>query len=351
MKFYHINKADNDEDVMNHTTDDTSEDDNAITQRTKTDTDSLWQELLGQFNRGVSDADYAAAVQRVRMKQESNPTEDVDELVERLIRDKCARTAAVGAVTSGAAIIPGIGTVTSLTLGVAADIGATFKLQAELVLEIAAARGRVLSEQERANVVLLITGVSSGTNRLLGQTGKRATFQITERYAQKWVAHALPFVGIAASAATNVLSTYLVGKRADAYFNLGIAAMGDWGSTWRAVSGVDERALSTWFAENARTSWQAVQDGAGQARAAARDAGKTTGGIIVSGTGAGIRRAKGGLRLIAQAGLSAGAGITDAGRAKAREAGSAARHIGRLLHPKKRVTSSNQNDDTETTHE
>lgn len=77
----------------------------------------------------------------------AHPDEDQTALVERLIWDACKRSAAVGAVTSGTVILPGIGTAASLTVGVAADIGATFKLQAELVSQIAAARASVLEER------------------------------------------------------------------------------------------------------------------------------------------------------------------------------------------------------------
>lgn len=300
------------------------DDETAAGQNKQSRTDSIWQKILGQFNRAVSDADVVAAAQRVQAKQAAHLDADIDGLVERLIRDKCAQTATIGAVTSGAAIIPGIGTAASLTLGVAADIGATFKLQAELVLEIAAARGRMLSEQEKRSVVMVITGMSSGANQLIGQAGKRATLKITERYAQKWVTHALPFVGIAASAATNVLSTYLVGKRADAYFNLGPEAMGDWGETWRAITGVDERAVGTWFASNARTSWQAIKGSAGQAGATVLGAGKATGSVIASGAGAAAKGTKGGLGAVAKA-----------GRATTRTVGSVTRKVGKLLRRQK----------------
>jgi hypothetical protein len=55
----------------------------------------------------------------------------------------------------------------------------------------------------------------------------------------------LPFFGVAASAAINALTTYLVGKHADAYFRLGPNAMGDWVEIWRALTGIDERAVGT----------------------------------------------------------------------------------------------------------
>jgi hypothetical protein len=235
---------------------------------------TAWQFLLAQFAQTISDVDMAAAALRVEEQRNAHPDEDTGALVERLIREKCIRTGTVGAVTSGAAIIPGIGTAASLTVGVAADIGATFKLQAELVLEIAAAHDRNLTDEEKRTAVLLITGMSGGVNQALSLAGKRATIKITERYAQKWISHALPVVGVAASAATNALTTYLVGQRADAYFRLGPDAMGDWGEIWRTITGVDERALGSWFAEQASSSWRAVQDRASSTASSLAEAGK-----------------------------------------------------------------------------
>ena len=86
----------------------------------------------------VSDVDLEAAARRVEEYKKKYPDISSAELTQILIREKCQRTGTVGAVTSGAGLIPGLGTAAAVTLGVAADIGATFKLQAELVLEIAA---------------------------------------------------------------------------------------------------------------------------------------------------------------------------------------------------------------------
>ena len=84
----------------------------------------------------ISDVDIQAATNRVKALREDNPNLTREELSQMLIREKCQRTGTVGAVTAGAGIIPGIGTAAAVTLGTAADIGMTFKLQAELVLEI-----------------------------------------------------------------------------------------------------------------------------------------------------------------------------------------------------------------------
>src|SRR5688572_31629413 len=123
--------------------------------------------MAGAILDRIDDADEHAAAERVQELRAAHPAETPDQLVERLIKKKCQQTAAVGAATSGAALVPGLGTLVALTVGAAADIGLTLRLQAELVLEIAAAHGHTVSPDEKRGVVLVVSGLSVGGNRLL----------------------------------------------------------------------------------------------------------------------------------------------------------------------------------------
>ncbi|MBA3533274.1 MAG: hypothetical protein H0T73_15245 [Ardenticatenales bacterium] len=231
------------------------------------------------FDR-ISEADEEGAMARVQQLRADQPDASTDDLVEILVKRKCQETATVGAATAGAALIPGLGTLTALTIGVAADIGATFKLQAELVLEIAEAHGYPLNQLEKQQVVMLVTGVSAGGNQLLTKAGRELSVKVTERYARKWLATALPVIGVAASAGTNVLSTYIIGQRADAYFGRGPEALVDWKESLRAVTGVDERKVGGWLADAGERSWLTVSSGARRATSTVKDAGQAAGGIL-----------------------------------------------------------------------
>lgn len=220
----------------------------------------------------ISDVDIDAATERVEEFKKKYPGASPPELAQKLIREKIQRTGAVGAVTSGAGLIPGIGTAAAVTLGVAADIGATFKLQSELVLEIARAYDYPLTEEEKQRIVMLITGLSAGTSALARRAGQAATLKIGEKFAEKAIIKALPVIGVAASAGTNVLSTYIIGQRADAYFRLGPEAVGSWGDSLRAISGVDERKVTGWLAESGKATGAVVAQ-----------AGRTAGQNVKSG--------------------------------------------------------------------
>jgi len=264
------------------------------------DVDKRANALMEMLFKAVSDVDLEAAAARVKELREAHPEASLEELSQRLIRDKCQRTGAVGAVTSGAALIPGIGTVAAATVGVAADIGATFKLQAELVLELAALYDYPLTEEEKQRVVMAITGLSAGATALARKAGQRAAVKIGEKFAEKSIMKALPVVGVIASAGANVLSTYIIGQRADAYFRLGPEAVGTWQESLRALTGVDERRLGSWLAESGRATGVAIVFGANRVG----EVSKSAGGAVVTGAG----------KVAGTVGPALGTGATKAGQ-------------------------------------
>lgn len=241
----------------------------------------MGEQLLNVMMRAVSKADERAAQERVAALRAKHPDGKVDELADMLIKSKCFQTGAIGAVTSATAIIPGLGTVASLTFGIAADIGMTFKLQAELVLEMAALYGHTLSPSEKRSVVMLVTGMSAGANRLLNKAGQEIAQKATERLVQKSISKAIPVLGVAASGGANIVSTYIIGQRAKAYFRLGPDEMGDWDAQVRALTGVDEQKLVTWLSETTERSWHAVSDSVQQATGVVIGAGRSLGEIVV----------------------------------------------------------------------
>lgn len=249
--------------------------------RLQQEVDAKANAIMKAIFGAVSDVDIEAATRRVETLRQEYPQATPQELAQKLIREKCQRTGAVGAVTSGAGLIPGIGTAAALTLGVAADIGATFKLQAELVLEIAAVYNYPLTDEEKQRVVMLITGLSAGTNALARKAGQAASVKIGEKFAEKTILKALPVVGVIASAGTNVLSTYIIGQRADAYFRLGPEAVGSWSDSLRAISGVDERRIGSWLADSGKATGAAIVLGVERAG----EVGRAAGTVIASGAG------------------------------------------------------------------
>ena len=239
-------------------------------------------DVMSMISDTISNVEQGTATTRVAELREDYPGASSDELVDMLIKRKWRQAGAVGAATSGAALIPGVGTLTALTVGVVADVSIAFRLQAELVLEIAAAHQRLLTEEEKQQAILIVTGLSAGATQLVAKTGRRASVEIGERFARKWLVKILPGVGIAASAGTNAFSTYIIGRRAHAYFSLGPEKMTDWKEGLRAITGVDERKIGRWLAGTrvataGRSAGKTVIAGAGTAANSLIIVGKSTG--------------------------------------------------------------------------
>lgn len=237
--------------------------------------------LLKGVNRYINKADAKAAADYVATLKAKRPEATAEELVDQIIRRKCRQAGSVGAITSGAAIVPGLGTVAAMTFGVAADIGMTFKLQAELVLEIAAVYERELSENEKQKIILSITGISAGSQAALQKAGQQIAAKTTAQLAQKSLAKAIPFLGVAASGGTNILTTYIIGRRAQAFFSLGEDEMEGWADGLRAISGVNEQEIISWLGETTESSWQMLANGSQATAESIVVTGKNSGTAII----------------------------------------------------------------------
>ncbi len=246
----------------------------------------LADQVVNRMLRSVNDADAWAASQRVQRLRAQNPDAGVDELAERLIRQKAIQAGLVGAVTAGAALAPGVGTIASIMLGTAADVGVTLRLQAELTLELAALHGRELSQSEWRNAVMLVSGASVGAEQVMTEAGRQLARKASARFAGRGFLKAIPVVGVFASGGANVFSTYVIGTRANAYFSLGPEAMEDPAEILRALSGVDERKLADWTAESVRLAGGAIRRGAAAGGRKAADLGMAGLGAALNGASA-----------------------------------------------------------------
>ncbi|MFZ1768370.1 MAG: hypothetical protein WAU00_04180 [Caldilinea sp.] len=250
---------------------------------------NMLESIVDRTLRTVNDADAYAAAQRVAEISTQRRLHD-DALVEHLIRQKAQQTGGVGAATSAAALIPGFGSVAAFTVGVVTDVGVTLRLQSELVLEIAAARGRTLTPSEARNALLVVTGLNMGAERLINQASRKLAERTAERFAGRALIKAIPFVGIAISAGANILMTYIIGRRADAYFRVGPEAVGDWGDSIRAVTGVDERKLVGWLGNVMVDFGRLFVGGAQRLGSATQNAARRAGEVVAAQLGRRPRR-------------------------------------------------------------
>ncbi len=187
--------------------------------------------MTGLFSRAVAETDVNSAYERVSAERRAEPGITQAALVKRIIARTSRQTAAVGIATSSAAVLPGLGTVAALTLGVAADLAATVKLQTAMVLEIAAARGVRLNPEEARTAMLVAAGVSTASTALAKEmvgmscrVAERAALRFAGYGVSRLALRAVPFVGVITAGGVNLLSSQLIGRRADAYFGRRAAA-------------------------------------------------------------------------------------------------------------------------------
>lgn len=187
--------------------------------------------LTGLYSRAVSQTDAHAAAKRVAAERQAEPGLTQERHLKRIIARASGQTAAIGAATAGAATLPGLGTLTALTVGVAADMAASVRVQTAMVLEIAAVRGVRLDEDELRRATLVAAGLATAGAALSGhlatwshKAAEGAALRLASRSAGRLALRAVPFVGVLAASGGNVLSTQLIGRRADAYFRQSAAA-------------------------------------------------------------------------------------------------------------------------------
>jgi hypothetical protein len=161
----------------------------------------------------------------------------------------------------------------------------TYQIQSELVLELAAVYSRPIGLDDKRYIIALVTGLSTGANQLVAKAGSEIAERAGERLAQRAVAKAIPVLGVAASGGVNLVSTYLIGRRAQAYFSQDPALLAEWDDQIRALTGVDERRLAAWLAETTERSWRLAKDQLQQVTGAMIVAGQTAGKIAVVATG------------------------------------------------------------------
>lgn len=239
--------------------------------------------LMQRAANALDASDETAAVQRVAVLRQEYPAATPDELVNIVLRQKCLQAGAIGAATSSTGIIPGLGTAVALTLGFAADLGMTLKLQVQLVLEIIQIYGHEISLAEKRNLIMLITGLSLGVEEVVGRVGTRLAERAAVRLEAEFAAKAVPVLGIAASAGIDVFSTYLIGRRAQAYFQRSPEALNDWNENARILTGIDERKVGAWVKDATENIWRMGSSRAGQVTAAVIVTSKSTAKLARSG--------------------------------------------------------------------
>jgi hypothetical protein len=246
--------------------------------------DNVMRTMVGT----IEDKHIAAANERVQALRGRHPNATADELADKAIRQKCIDTGAVGVASSVPGLIPGVGSMLVASAGLVIDIRKTIEMQKDLVLELAALYERPITPADRRNLLLLVGGVDSGNKLVVkagGELAAKASLKISSEFTSKALSKAIPIAGIMTSAAVNVVSTYLVGRRAQAYLRADPTLADTWDDALRTLSGVDERELARWLLASLDQAQGGLAQSARWLGGAVGSAGRSVGSAV--GTSAG----------------------------------------------------------------
>ena len=178
------------------------------------DRDRITERLRGVMDAAleVSPEQIARAAERAARIRAAAPADtDPVRLAWQRTRERARRTAAVGAVTTLPAMIPGIGTAVA-AVGLVADWRYVAEQQRDLVLEIAALLGTPMHEPTDEVRALFLAG--AGTAFGGGAAGEAAAAVLGRQLARRSVAKVLPGAGAVISGALNYVATLAIGRAA-----------------------------------------------------------------------------------------------------------------------------------------
>lgn len=171
--------------------------------------------------------------------------EDVKEMVaNKVIKNYSYMTAFSGGATALAGVIPGLGTVVSVTGGAAADIALCMKFQVEMVMALAHVYEHDILAEEERRLCFIIAGlgaINQATQKGAKEVGSKAFTKMVQQYlkgsslvavkeifkrvgvtfTRKGLEKAVPFgVGAVIGFTVNKTLTWFIGIRSRDYFQV-----------------------------------------------------------------------------------------------------------------------------------
>jgi hypothetical protein len=153
-------------------------------------------------------ADIARSVERLRKRM---PGADPVTMAWARTRTRARRTAAIGAVTTIPAMVPGLGPALA-ALGLVADWRFVAEQQRDLVLEIAALFGIEMADPTRQVRSLFLASAASAFGA--SAAGEAVSRALAQQIARRTVARIVPGAGAAVAGGLNYVATVALGRAA-----------------------------------------------------------------------------------------------------------------------------------------
>lgn len=150
-----------------------------------------------------------------RLRQRAGPDVDPVEIAWRRTRERARKTAAIGAVTTLPAMVPGVGSALA-AFGLVADWKYVAEQQRDLVLEIAALLGALPEDPTEDVLALFLAGAGAAFGGKM--VGEAAIKLLAERAAKRAFSRVIPGAGAVVAGAVNYGATFAIGRAAISRF-------------------------------------------------------------------------------------------------------------------------------------
>ncbi|CAN5755300.1 hypothetical protein BH23GEM5_BH23GEM5_07410 [soil metagenome] len=150
-----------------------------------------------------------------RLRQRAGPDVNPVEIAWRRTRERARKTAAIGAVTTLPAMVPGVGSALA-AFGLVADWKYVAEQQRDLVLEIAALLGALPEDPTEDVLALFLAGAGAAFGGKM--VGEAAIKLLAERAAKRAFSRVIPGAGAIVAGAVNYGATFAIGRAAISRF-------------------------------------------------------------------------------------------------------------------------------------
>lgn len=153
--------------------------------------------------------------QVARLRARAGPHVNPVEIAWRRTRERARKTAAIGAVTTLPAMVPGVGSALA-AFGLVADWRYVAQQQRDLVLEIAALLGALPEDPTEDVLALFLAGAGAAFGGKM--VGEAAIRLLAERAAKRAFSRVIPGAGAIVAGAVNYGATFAIGRAAISRF-------------------------------------------------------------------------------------------------------------------------------------
>jgi hypothetical protein len=170
------------------------------------------------------------------------PTATDARLVRQVIKLACVKAGATGAGSTAVSLIPGVGTMLKWAVSLGGDVALTASVQRDLVLQIFAIHRHEPQAEDQAQISQWLSTVGVGGIEIAEQIGGSVFKRVAKNLFGKVFRRGLPLAEVIASTGTHVISTYVLGRKADSFCRTGKAlALKD------ALGDLDPRRTRNWM--------------------------------------------------------------------------------------------------------